>query len=121
MEIGDEGRVFPSLSTSYALPRSSLSMGSFYLCLPEVQSCKAGYLHLNVVKCGNLEIVSSPMPGSEKPFIPILYLGEYIVAEKIKIWVSFVLQIKFLWFFIHPTAVVVLINGVERVEPLAVC
>ncbi|KAK8494543.1 hypothetical protein V6N12_029148, partial [Hibiscus sabdariffa] len=48
MEIGDEGRVFSSLSTSYALPRSSSSIGSFYLCLPEVQSCKAGYLHVNV-------------------------------------------------------------------------
>ncbi|KAK8474538.1 hypothetical protein V6N11_069380 [Hibiscus sabdariffa] len=120
MEIGDKGRIFSSLSTSYALPRSYFSIGSFYLCQPKVQSCKAAYLQLNVVKCGNLELASSPMFGLEKSVFPFLLPGEYIAAERFKIWVSFVFQIKFLWFLIHPTTVLVLINGVERVEPLAI-
>ncbi|KAK8669394.1 hypothetical protein V6N13_106825 [Hibiscus sabdariffa] len=83
METGDEeGRVFQSLATSSAFLRPSLSIGHFYLCLPEVQNCKVVYLHQNVVTCGNLEIVFSPMSGLKKPFIPFLYLGKYLAAKR---------------------------------------
>ncbi|KAK8556216.1 hypothetical protein V6N12_002627 [Hibiscus sabdariffa] len=81
LEIGDERRVFPYLATSYAPPRSSLFIGSFYLCLPEVQSCKDVYLYQKVVTCGNLEIVSSPMSGLEKSFIPFCILVNILLQK----------------------------------------
>ncbi|KAK8570546.1 hypothetical protein V6N13_032163 [Hibiscus sabdariffa] len=97
MEIGDEeGRVFQYFGTSYILLRPSLSIGSFYPCLPKIQSCKTVYLHQNVMICDNSEIVPSSMSGSKKVFLPFLYLGGVIAAERIKIWVSLVLQIKIL-------------------------
>ncbi|KAK8521894.1 hypothetical protein V6N13_021966 [Hibiscus sabdariffa] len=97
-----------------------LLFSSFYLCMPEVQSCKAVYLHQNVVTCSNLEIVSISILGSKKPFIPFLCLGEYIAMESIKILDNFVLQIKILWYCIRLTVVVVSIKGVKRVELLVV-
>ncbi|KAK8489474.1 hypothetical protein V6N13_030158 [Hibiscus sabdariffa] len=65
----------------------TLLFSSFYLCLPEVKSCKTVYLHHNVVTCSYLAIVSSPMLGSREPFFPLLFLGECTAAESIKIWV----------------------------------
>ncbi|KAK8692656.1 hypothetical protein V6N13_070263 [Hibiscus sabdariffa] len=65
----------------------TLLFSTFYLCLPEVKSCKTVYLHHNVVICSYLAIVSSPMLGSREPFFPILFLGECTAAESIKIWI----------------------------------
>ncbi|KAK8685168.1 hypothetical protein V6N13_041176 [Hibiscus sabdariffa] len=97
MEIGDEeGRVFQYFGTSYILLRPSLSIDSFYPCLPRIQSCKTVYLHLNAIIWDNSEIVPSSMSGSKKVFLPFLCLGGFIAAERIKIWVSLVLQIKIL-------------------------